>query len=119
MLNLGTFYIVFLPVVDWFHANFRKMQENVTELKILILLSIQAERNVRFEVLTAVGIFWDIMLCSLVKVTRSFTGTCCPHLQGCKAASKLCLLPASCWILAFVLLLSPEDGSDMFFQIIS
>jgi hypothetical protein len=27
-------------------------------------------------------VFWDIMLCSLMKVNRHFGGTCCCHLQG-------------------------------------
>jgi hypothetical protein len=38
------------------------------------------KRNTRFEVLTAVFIesiiFWDIMLCSPLKVNRRFGGTC-------------------------------------------
>jgi hypothetical protein len=43
-------------------------------------------RVVRSEVLTAVvmksTVFWDIMLCSLLKVSRHFEGTYCLHLQG-------------------------------------
>jgi hypothetical protein len=43
-------------------------------------------RNVEFEVLTAVvmksAIFWEIMLCSPLKVNRSFGGTYRLHLQG-------------------------------------
>jgi hypothetical protein len=43
-------------------------------------------RNEGFEVLTAVvmksTIFWDLMLCTLLKVNQHFRGTCHLHLHG-------------------------------------
>jgi hypothetical protein len=51
-------------------------------LGLLIQLWQSNQRNVRFEVSTAVVIFWDMMPCSPSSFNRRFGVTNCPHLQG-------------------------------------
>jgi hypothetical protein len=66
------------------------------------------ERNnkylVGFEVLTVVvmksSIFWDIMLCSWLKVNRHFRGTYRLHLQGQRISWVRNQHLLSCWFLA-------------------
>jgi hypothetical protein len=48
-------------------------------------------------------IFWDVIQCSPLKVSRRFCGTCRLRLQGRKIGQVLCLLPG-------------EDGGDMFLR---
>jgi hypothetical protein len=44
------------------------------------------------------SIFWYVTPCNPLQVNRCFGGMCRLHLQG-----KLCLPPASCWLLAWVI----------------
>jgi hypothetical protein len=68
---------------------------------------------VRYEVLTAVvmksSIFWDITLCSSLKVNRRFEGKYCLHLPG---------LLATCFHAGVLLSLffDLKDGDDMFLR---
>jgi hypothetical protein len=58
------------------------------------------ETFVGFEVLTEVvmksSIIWDITPCNPLEVNGRFGGTC--------AELQICLLPASCWFLSWLLL---------------
>lgn len=69
-------------------------------------------------------IFWEVMLYSQLKVSSHFRGTCYLHLQcqtvshtrhQYEAGSKQMALCASCWFLAWLLLVS-EDGGSIFVQ---
>jgi hypothetical protein len=55
--------------------------------------------DVRFEVFAMVTVrrsfFWDIMLCSPLKVGWHFIGKCCHYFQD--QIAKQSLLPSSCW----------------------
>jgi hypothetical protein len=59
-------------------------------------------------------IFWDITLCSQLKVVRHFRGIYCLHLQGqINRARYQCL--ATCFHAGIFLgLFDPKDGGDMF-----
>jgi hypothetical protein len=59
-----------------------------------------------FEVLTAVvkiSIFWDITPYSPLKVNGRFEEICRLHFQGGRQKILLCLLPALCWILIWLI----------------
>lgn len=53
--------------------------------------------------------FWDIMLCTLVKVNEHFGVTYCLHLQGQRLTH---ILFAACFVLVS-LLSDPEEGGDV------
>jgi hypothetical protein len=75
---------------------------------------------VGFEVLSVVvmksSIFWDVTLCTLLKVNWRFGGTCCLHLQDQRISQ------ARNWREAgskHGLFFGPEDGCDMFLRNVS
>jgi hypothetical protein len=74
---------------------------------------------VGFEVLTVVvmksTIFWDIKLCSLLKVNRRFGGTYRLHLQGRRISSVVLSTSFDAGFL-LGLFFDPEDGGDMFLR---
>jgi hypothetical protein len=58
---------------------------------------------------------WDITPCSPLKVNPLFGGTCSLHFQGqiiSQARSQICLIPASYWFLAWIILRSSETSVD-------
>jgi hypothetical protein len=51
------------------------------------------------------SVFWDIMPCNPLEVNGHFGGTCHLHLQSWRVRQAgFCLLPASCWFLAWITL---------------
>jgi hypothetical protein len=92
------------------------------------------------EVVLKSSIFWDIPLCSPLKVNRRFGGTCC-LIRGALSKQTGCYLPhagflfglffdseeaagamlATCFILICFLGLSfnPEDGDDIYLRNVS
>jgi hypothetical protein len=78
--------------------------------------------SVGFEILTAVvmksSTFWDITLCSSLKVDRRFGETCDLHLQYRRishARNQHQVRRNSCWLL-LGLFFDPENRGDMFLQ---
>jgi hypothetical protein len=67
-------------------------------------------------------VYWDITLCSPLKVNRRFGGIYCLHIQGRRInqaknqREALCLLPGSCRFFLLWLLLDPEDGNNIFYE---
>jgi hypothetical protein len=45
---------------------------------------------VRFQVLAAITVFWDVALCSRVEADRRFRGTYCLHYQGDRSFLNIC-----------------------------
>jgi hypothetical protein len=82
-------------------------------------------KDPRFEILTAmvvkISIFWDITLCSPLKVNLRFGGICRLHLQGRRISKARHLLHAGGTNrhetdLSHCLFSHPEDEGDMFLR---
>jgi hypothetical protein len=61
--------------------------------------------------------FWDIMLCSLMKVNQHFGGICCPPPQSSWLKSKPKQETSVMQVIVLGLLCYSEDGNNMFLHV--
>jgi hypothetical protein len=94
----------------YFYTEYFKMRSTVKVVGFEVLIA----------VITKMPFFWDITLCSPLKVNRRFGGKCHLHFQGqrIRNARNQSPMPAKCFHAGFLLglFLYPEDRGDMFLR---